>query len=72
MTEKKIIENPGSVAERQVVYTAEDMERDRAFYMAKSMTDKLLDEGMITADEYEAIMDEHILNFSPILAPIMQ
>lgn len=71
MAEKHIITNPEEIRGQAEPLTAENLERDFQYHMAVKITKKLLDEGRITAEEYERICREHTRNFSPTLAPIM-
>lgn len=72
MTEKNIIENPCNMTENTVVYTDENMECDMDFYMAERMTQNLFEDGLITEDEYQSVVDEHIKNYNPTLAYSMR
>lgn len=51
--------------------TTEDLKREFRYYMAVKLTKKLLDNDMITREEYERICKAHIKNFKPTLAPLM-
>jgi len=39
--------------------------------MAVKLTERLLEEGRITPEEYERICREHIRKYRPTLAPVM-
>lgn len=51
--------------------TTEELKRDFRYYMAVKLTKKMLDNDLITQEEYERICRAHIKNFKPTLAPLM-
>ena len=51
--------------------TEADLQREYNYILAESLTGKLLEAGLINADEYEKIMDKNRRSFSPFLARIM-
>lgn len=51
-------------------YTEEEMQREYDYIRAGRMTRKLVDEGMITEDEYDVIMTKNRQVFSPILSDL--
>lgn len=51
-------------------YTEEEMQREYDYIRAGQMTKKLLDEGMITEEEYNVIMTKNRQVFSPILSEL--
>ena len=71
MAEKHIYSDPTKVIRELSEVTDEEMKREYEYHIALAMTKKLLDEGMITSEEYENIRREHIRNFMPELAPLM-
>lgn len=51
--------------------TTEELKRDFRYYMAVKFTKQMLDNYLITQEEYERICKAHIKNFKPTLAPLM-
>lgn len=51
-------------------YTEEEMRREYNYIRAGQMTQKLLDKGMITEEEYHIIMTKNRQVFSSILADL--
>lgn len=52
-------------------YTEEEMHREYDYIRAGQMTRKLLDEGMITEEEFDKIAVLNRKSFSPFLSEIM-
>lgn len=52
-------------------YTEEEMQREYDYIRAEQMTRKLLDEGMITEEEFDKITALNRKSFSPFLSEIM-
>lgn len=52
-------------------YTEEEMQREYDYIRAGQMTRKLLDEGMISVDEFNKISERNRQTFSPYLSEIM-
>lgn len=52
-------------------YTEEEMQREYDYIRAEQMTRKLLDEGMITEEEFDKITALTRKSFSPFLSEIM-
>ena len=48
-----------------------DLFRDYAYYQAKTITKRLLLEGLLSVDKYDKLCAENRLIFSPFLAEIM-
>ena len=51
--------------------THEQLQREINYLRAEQITKKMLDQGLITEDEYKAIMKENRKTFKPFLAPLM-
>ena len=51
--------------------TEGDLQKEYNYILAESLTRKLLETGLISADEYEKIMDKNLRSFSPFLSRIM-
>lgn len=51
-------------------YTEEEMQREYDYIRAGQMIKKLLDEGMITKEEYDVIMTKNRQVFFPILSDL--
>lgn len=51
--------------------TNEEMQHEYDYFLAGQLTGKLLDEGLISADEYEKIMAKNRETFSPFIARIL-
>lgn len=52
-------------------YTMEEMQREYDYIRAGQLTRKLLDEGMITEEEFDKITALNRKSFSPFLSKIM-
>ena len=52
-------------------YTEEEMQKEYAYLLARHMTKKLLEKGMISVDEFNKITAKNRETFSPKLAAIM-
>lgn len=50
--------------------TDEELQREYDYHMARKLTEKMLEKGLITADEYDRISAENLRYFSPFLAEI--
>lgn len=50
--------------------TEAQLMKEHDYLVAKSMTDLLLENGLIDHDEYNKIMDENRKTFSPLIAQI--
>lgn len=51
--------------------TNEQLQREYNYILAEQITKKMLNEGLITEDEYKRIMKENRKIFKPFLAPLM-
>lgn len=51
--------------------TNEEMQHQYDYFLAGPLTGKPLDEGLISADEYEKIMAKNRETFSPFIAKIL-
>ena len=71
MAEKHIITNPEEIRGQAAQLTEDDLKRDYRYHMAVKITERLLEEGRITPEEYERICREHIRKYRPTLAPVM-
>lgn len=58
--------------ELRIGRTDDDMRREFRYIVACQITQKLLDRGFITTDEFESIMAKNREKFSPVIAKIMQ
>ena len=61
-------ENPMPTAHRQ---TEEQMYNEINYHRAEKMAKKMLDKGLVTADEYDRILAESRKIFVPFLAELM-
>lgn len=52
-------------------FTQEQLQREFNYMQAERITKKLLERGLITADEFDKIMRENRRSFSPYLAEIL-
>lgn len=51
--------------------TNEDMQNEYNYYLAEQLTKKLLDEGLISSDEFDKIMEKNRKTFSPFISKII-
>lgn len=51
--------------------TNEEMKNEYNYYLAEQMTKKLLDNGLITVDEFNKIMAKNRRSFSPFISKII-
>lgn len=51
--------------------TNEEMQNEYNYYLAQQLTKKLLDEGLISPDEFDRIMAKNRRSFSPFLSKII-
>ena len=65
------ITNPEEIRGQAAQLTEDDLKRDYRYHMAVKITERLLEEGRITPEEYERICREHIRKYCPTLAPVM-
>ena len=52
--------------------TDEEMQREYNYILAEQLTRKLLDQGLISADEFDKIMSKNRQSFSPYFSKIIQ
>lgn len=52
-------------------YTEEELQREYNYILAQKMTKTLLDNGLISVDEFNKIAERNRQTFSPCLAEIM-
>ena len=52
-------------------YTEEELQREYSYILAQKMTKALLDNGLISVDEFNKISERNRQAFSPYLAEIM-
>lgn len=52
-------------------FTQEQLQREFNYMQAEKVTEKLLERGLITVDEFDKIMQENRRSFSPYLAEIL-
>lgn len=50
--------------------TNEDMQNEYNYYLSEQLTKKLLDEGLISSDEFDKIMAKNRKTFSPFISKI--
>ena len=67
----KHIIDPEEITTEPAALTEADLKRDFEYHMAMQITQVLLDEGRITAEEYEQICREHVQVFNSTLAPLI-
>lgn len=65
------ITDKGIIASDLPKVTDEEMQNEYNYIFAEQLTRKLLDEGLITADEFEKIMTENRRTFQPFLSRII-
>lgn len=51
--------------------TNEEMQNEYNYYLAEQLTKKLLDEGLISIDEFNRIMVKNRQSFSPFISKII-
>ena len=51
--------------------TNEEMQNEYNYYLAEQLTKKLLDEGLISSDEFDKIMEKNRKTFSPFISKII-
>ena len=51
--------------------TNEEMQNEYNYYLAEQLTKKLLDEGLISSDEFDKIMEKSRKTFSPFISKII-
>lgn len=51
--------------------TNEDMQNEYNYFLAEQLTKKLLDEGLISSDEFDKIMAKNRKTFSPFISKII-
>lgn len=51
--------------------TNEEMQNEYNYFLAEQLTKKLLDEGLITVDEFDKIMVKKRQSFSPFISKII-
>lgn len=51
--------------------TNEEMQNEYDYFLAEQLTKKLLDEGLISVDEFNKIMAKNRRSFSPFLSKII-
>lgn len=51
--------------------TNEEMQNEYNYYLAEQLTKKLLDEGLISSDEFDKIMAKNRQSFSPFISKII-
>lgn len=51
--------------------TNEEMQNEYNYYLAEQLTKKLLDEGLISSDEFDKIMARNRKTFSPFISKII-
>ena len=52
-------------------FTQEELKQEYNYYLAQQLLKKMLDKGMISADEFNKITEKNRKTFSPYLAEIM-
>lgn len=52
-------------------YTEKELQREYSYILAQKMTKALLDNGLISVDEFNKISERNRQTFSPYLAEIM-
>ncbi len=52
-------------------YTEEELQREYSYILAQKMTKALLDNGLISVDEFNKISERNRQTFSPYLSEIM-
>ena len=67
----KHILDPEEITVEPAILSEEDLKRDFEYHMAVQITQAMLSEGRITAEEYERICREHAIIFNPTLAPLI-
>ncbi|MDD2981382.1 MAG: hypothetical protein PHN80_15620 [Hespellia sp.] len=60
-----------NAAPKKHEYTEEEMQKEYTYLLAQQMTEKLLEKGMISVDEFNKITAKNRETFSPKLAAIM-
>ena len=53
------------------VYSQEELQKEYEYTLAQNITKKMLDQGLISVDEFHRITDLNRASFSPFLASIM-
>ena len=51
--------------------TNEEIQNEYNYYLAEQLTKKLLDEGLISSDEFDKIMEKNRKTFSPFISKII-
>lgn len=51
--------------------TNEEMQNEYDYFLAEQLTKKLLDEGLISVDEFDKIMAKNRRSFSPFISKII-
>ena len=51
--------------------TNEEMQNEYNYFLAEQLTKKLLDEGLISSDEFDKIMEKNRKTFSPFISKII-
>ena len=51
--------------------TNEEMQNEYNYYLAEQLTKRLLDEGLISSDEFDKIMARKRKTFSPFISKII-
>lgn len=51
--------------------TNEEMQNEYNYYLAEQLTKKLLDDGLISIDEFDKIMAKNRQSFSPFISKII-
>lgn len=64
------ITDKGIIASDLPKVTDEEMQNEYNYIFAEQLTRKLLDKGLITADEFEKIMAKNRRSFQPFLSRI--
>lgn len=52
-------------------FTTEELEQEYDYYMAQKLLEKMLDIGLISANEFNRITEKNRQTFSPFLSEIM-
>lgn len=52
-------------------FTTEELEQEFEYYMAQKLLEKMLDIGLISANEFNRITEKNRQTFSPFLSEIM-
>lgn len=52
-------------------FTTEELEQEFEYYMAQKLLEKMLDTGLISANEFNRITEKNRQAFSPFLSEIM-